>query len=56
MGMIFYRLVLTNGFILLLQEVLQAVFMSRCLKKSPSIDAEKFFVNIIDTQAEILKE
>lgn len=48
--MIFYRLVLTNGFILLLTEVFQALVLNRCLNRSPNIDAEKFFVNIIDTQ------
>eukprot|EP00210_Caulerpa_lentillifera_P006317 g6034.t1 len=51
MGMIFYRLVLTNGFILSLQEVVQALVMTHCFKTRPHMDAAKFFVNIVDTQA-----
>ena len=50
MGMIFYRLVMTNGFILLIQEVLQALVVSKCFENPPSLDAAKFFVDIIDTQ------
>lgn len=50
MGMIFYRLVLTNGFILSLQEVMQALVMTYCFGKPPQMDAAKFFVNIVDTQ------
>lgn len=51
MGMIFYRLILTNGFILSLQEVVQALVMTYCFHKPPQMDAAKFFVNIVDTQA-----
>ena len=50
MGMIFYRLVLTNGFILLIQEVFQALLISTCFQNPPCMDAAKFSVDIIDTQ------
>jgi len=53
MGLIFYRLIVTNGFIILLHEVLVALFIKRWLKKSPHLDAAKFFVNTIDTQVDL---
>lgn len=51
MGLIFYRLILTNGVIISLQEVAMAYFMCRCFKKPLEMDGTKFFVKIIETQA-----
>lgn len=51
MGLIFYRLILTNGVIISLQEVAMAYFMCRCLKKPLEMDGAKCFVKTIETQA-----
>ncbi|GMH45801.1 hypothetical protein BSKO_13764 [Bryopsis sp. KO-2023] len=51
MGLIFYRLSLTNGIIISFQEVITTFFMSRILHRPPEMDGSKFFVNIIETQA-----
>lgn len=56
MGLIFYKLIVTNGLIISLQEIAVAFVMCKCFKKPPEMDGAKFFVNIIETQASVQPE